>query len=92
MKKHKNQQKRAEDEQEIKNPVLAFFVYLAVTCIAAIVIWPLLDFLWCAIFTHTDFNYSVNEHLLEPLIFSLIFTLIFYLPPLIKLSRKKSKK
>ena len=44
--------------------------------VAAIIIWPLLDMLICAVFTHSEFAYSVPQHILEPILFAAIFTLI----------------
>ena len=76
--------------KKIENPALQALIYFVAILIASIIIWPLLDLLICAVFTHSDFHYTFSDYIVEPLIFSVIFTLIFYIPPIIK-SRKKKK-
>lgn len=44
--------------------------------VAAIIIWPLLDMFISAVFTHSEFTYSVFQHILEPALFAVIFTII----------------
>ena len=75
----------------INNLAIQALVFFILTIIISLILWPLLDLLLCAFLTHSDFHYSFNNHILEPLIFSTIFTLVFYVPPIFK-SRKSPKK
>lgn len=76
--------------KKIENPALQALIYFVAILIASLIIWPLLDLLICTVITHSEFHYTFNDYIIEPLIFSVIFTLIFYIPPIIK-SRKKKK-
>ena len=40
--------------------------------IAAMIIYPLFDFIWCKLINHTTFSYSVFDHIIEPIIFGVI--------------------
>ena len=75
--------------KKIENPALQALIYFAITLIISLILWPLLDLLICAVFTHSSFHYNFNDYVIEPLIFSVIFTLIFYIPPIFKARKKK---
>jgi len=55
------------------------FFGLAVA-ICAMIIYPLIDLLWCLIITKSTFSYSVPEHVVSPLIIGIIAGLILYKP------------
>lgn len=44
--------------------------------IAAIILWPLLDLFWAKVLTHSDFTWTVMDHIVDPAIFSVIFGII----------------
>ncbi len=54
--------------------------------IAGMILWPLFDLIVCKIFTHTEFVYSVPEHVVEPITFGCILGIVFWVLD------KKSKK
>ena len=74
-----------------KVQTLVFFVTILVLCL---ILWPLLDFLSCLIFTHSSFTFSVGSHILEPVAFSALMTLIFFIVPTYRKAKaeKKAKK
>ena len=67
-----------EEKRSIFTPerTLKFFIidFLAVS-IASFVIWPLLDLLFAAI-RGDNFTWTVQEHILSPIIFALIITVV----------------
>ena len=78
-----------------KNRVKSSILTAVATYIAAIIIWPLLDLLWAKVITHSEFEYTVQSYILDPIIFALIFGLItfFVWKPETKLEKKsKSEK
>ena len=62
----------------------ALLNFCAVALIAMIA-WPLLDLVWCAVFQET-FAYSFGSHIFPPLVFALIITMV----PVLS-NRKKQK-
>ena len=59
--------------------------------IAGVILWPLLDLLFHAIFTHSEFVYSPMGHIVEPIIFGIIAGIIFWIFDR-RASRKNQKK
>ena len=47
--------------------------------IGAMIIWPILDLLYDAIFTHSGFVYSIEEHMTKPMIFGCIAGVVFWM-------------
>ena len=72
-----------------KGSVKALLIEMFGTAIAGIILWPILDMLYCAIFTHSEFVYSVNSHIVQPIIFGWA-GLIFW--GIDRISMKKNKK
>ena len=75
-----------------KGSVPALFIEIAALIVAALIIWPLLDMFFCAVFTHSEFHYSVTEHLVEPIIFGIIGGFIFWIFDRISIKKASSKK
>ena len=70
--------------------------YFIILFVCSIILWPLLDYCTTLI-TNEVFEYSVYEHVLEPVIFSFLITLIFMFGLNnkcndIKINKKNSKK
>jgi len=78
----KTEQKNASNnERSIFTPekTFRFFIINFITStLFAMIIWPLLDLLFCFFFK-TDFAYSATEHILKPAEFMLFFTIIEFL-------------
>ena len=68
-----------------QNKILYFFVHFVTCAIAAMIIWPLLDML----FDQKDFVYSVNSHIISPIIFGAIMAVFLTIYKII--TDKKSK-
>ena len=75
--------------KKIENPIMQAVAFFLVTALAAIILWPLFDFLWGLLITHSEFEYSVSEYILSPLLFAFVFTIVFNWKALFG---KKSKK
>lgn len=69
-----------------------YLVQFLAVFIAAIILWPIFDIIYNAVFTHTAFVYTAHQYILQPLIFAIIFTIISYLIDFIRFKIKKSKK
>ena len=62
-------------------------IMILITAATGVVIWPLLDLLWCTVISQTEFVYSIADHLVEPIIFGCIIGIVFWV-----LEKKKAKK
>ena len=62
-------------------------IMILATSIAGMILWPLFDLFWCAVISHTEFVYSIVDHLVEPIIFGCIFGIVLWV-----LEKKKAKK
>ena len=74
----KTEVKKAEAKDTILTPkrTVKFFIVNVVVCsIIGMIIWPLLDIIFCGIFGHT-FEYSVSDHIIQPVIAMVIVTII----------------
>ncbi len=60
----------------MKKFVESLFGKMVLTAVVFIVIWPLLDFAWCALISHSAFEYSVYTHLVKPAVIAVVFSLI----------------
>lgn len=47
--------------------------------VAAMIIWPLLDMIWCAVIERKEFVYTVRDFIVEPIIFGIIVGVVFWL-------------
>ena len=54
-------------------------IFVLAISLGGIIIWPLLDLLFSAVFTHSDFVYSVQDYVVEPIIFGCIAGLVFWI-------------
>lgn len=81
-------------KKEIKlHPAIQAIIYFVTTFIACMIIWPLLDLLWCNVFTHSEFQYNFWTEAAEAAVIAAVLTLVFFLPTILKQSKKeKSKK
>ena len=61
-----------------KGSIVSLIIQMVACAIVAMIIWPLLDLLYDAIFTHSGFAYSVEEHLAKPMIFGCIAGVVFW--------------
>ena len=78
----------------IDDPKIQTLVFFGAILVLSLALWPLIDFLSSLIFTHSNFTYSVKDHVLEPILFSALMTLIFFIIPNFRKARaaKKAKK
>lgn len=67
-----------------------FLLYGTATAVMGMILYPLLDYLFYTFITRSPFEYSVFQHIVEPIIFGYTFGLVFSAGNL--KSNKKSKK
>ena len=56
-----------------KSPVLKFLANALVTIVFCLIIWPLLDYLLFNSIDHKQFQYSISEHVIGPIIFGFLY-------------------
>lgn len=59
----------------IKELIIQIIVYI----VAAMIIWPLLDFIIDILIRKREFIYSINNHIIEPIIFGIIYGFIMWI-------------
>lgn len=74
-----------------KGSIAGLVLYVVGTSIAGIILWPILDFLFDTIFTHSEFVYSVQGHVIEPIIFGCVAGLIFWIFDVIAVKKQGEK-
>ena len=62
-----------------RNSIKYLFLEIIAISIAGIILWPLLDLLYRSFITHSPFNYSVFEYVVEPIIFGCFAGTVFWL-------------
>lgn len=62
-----------------KNSIKYLIIQTLAIIIFAIIIYPLIDLALCKLITHTEFVYSVNEHIIEPIIYGTILGIVFFM-------------
>lgn len=72
-----------------KGSFVELVVLIVSISIAGIIIWPILDILFDAVFTHSGFVYSVQDHVVEPIVFGCIVGLVFWTIDVIAVKKKK---
>ena len=60
-----------------KGSIASLIIQVVACAIGAMIIWPILDLLYDAIFTHSGFVYSIEEHMTKPMIFGCIAGVLF---------------
>ena len=63
--------------------------FCVATAIAGMILWPILDIIWCKAFTHSEFVYTVKEYVVQPAIFAVIITLVFFGIQIVSSKKKK---
>ena len=71
------------------NKILYFFVQFITNAIMAMILWPLLDMFFRVVVDKQEFIYSVQKHIIEPIMFG-FFMAIFSMVGK-KITNKKSK-
>ena len=77
---------------EPERTVRFFIINVILSSIVAMIIWPLMDLLFCAVFTHEEFKYTFGNHIVEPVIFMLLVTVVEFLTWNVWHKDKKTKK
>ena len=70
-----------------KTSVKYLIIQAVVTTIVAMIIWPLMDLFICKVISHSEFKYTVSDHVVEPIIFGIVLSLAMWL-----LDRRAAKK
>ncbi len=61
-----------------KGSIKQLAIQILTIAIAGMILWPFFDLIVCKVFTHTEFVYSVSEHITEPIIFGCIIGTVFW--------------
>ncbi|MBR5046491.1 hypothetical protein IKX73_02590 [Candidatus Saccharibacteria bacterium] len=78
--------------KKIETTSIKYLIFQSLAiAIAGIIIWPLLDLFICNVITHTEFVYSVTDHIIEPIVFGCILGIVLWAVER-KANSKKEKK
>ena len=64
-----------------------YILLILAVAICGIILYPLLDMLWYKFITHSEFEYSIYEHIVQPIIFALVYGIVYWL-----IDRKRNNK
>ena len=71
--------------KKIDDKSVQFLIYLIVlVSVFGLIIYPLSDFLIDRFISHTEFIYSLRDHVIDPIVFALIFSITYWV-----INRKK---
>lgn len=60
--------------KNIEKGSIKYLIILIITvAVFGMILYPLFDFLLCKFITNSEFTYSVNNHIVEPILFACIF-------------------
>ena len=77
--------------KKIERGSTKYFIMLAVaTAVCGVIIYPILDLIVCKLITNSQFEYSVVDHVIEPIIFGIVFGTSYWAGT--KISSKSNKK
>lgn len=60
------------------NMILYMLVYGLATAIMGLIIWPLFDWILCKFITNSPFEYSVRNHIIQPVTYGIIMGIVFW--------------
>jgi hypothetical protein len=76
----KEEETKRKPIPQIEKGGLKHLIFQVITfTVAALIIFPLGDWLWDLLFTHNGFSFSVGAHIVEPIAFGLCAGLVFWL-------------
>lgn len=76
----------------IKSKIGIAIISGVTVAVIAIILWPLFDILYCQIFTHSEFNWNVQNHLVQPILVGVFFGIFEYVFDINKIrATRKSK-
>ena len=65
--------------KKIERGSIKYLIILIIsTFLFAIIIYPLVDLICCEFFTKKEFIYSIEDYIIQPLIFSLVFGVTYW--------------
>ena len=61
-----------------KGSIKHLIIQILASIVAALIIFPLVDFISCKIFQNAEFVYTVNDYIIEPIIIGIVLGLVFW--------------
>lgn len=62
-----------------KNSIKYLACLIIAISVAGMILWPIFDFVYSSIISHSEFNYSVAEYVVKPISFGAIIGLVLWL-------------
>ena len=63
-------------ERGTKEYLIALVIAVAV---CGMILYPLFDFILCKFITNSNFEYSVHQHIIQPILFAFIYGIVYWL-------------
>ena len=51
---------------------------IIIMILVGFLLYPLFDMIYCKLISNTTFVYSVNKHVVQPIIFAVIYSLVYW--------------
>lgn len=66
--------------RNIERGTMKYLVVLIIAvAICGMILYPLFDFILCKFITNSNFDYSVHQHLIQPILFAIIYGIVYWL-------------
>ena len=65
--------------KNIKRGSIKYLIVLIVAVIVfGVILYPLFDFILCKFITNSKFEYSIHQHIIQPVLFALIYGIVYW--------------
>ena len=55
------------------------FALIITVAICGMILYPIFDLLLCKFITNSNFEYSIHQHIIQPVIFAIVYGIVYWL-------------
>ena len=65
--------------KNIERGTIKYLIFLIIAvAVCGMILYPLFDFVLCKFITNSKFDYSIHNHIIQPIIFACVYGLVFW--------------
>ena len=66
--------------KKIERGTIKYLIALIIAvAIFGMLLYPLFDFILCKFIKHSNFGYSVHQHIIQPILFAFVYGVVYWL-------------